>query len=59
MSAPRSCAMAAAALLCAGASQLAPAQSTSAAPPTIGDLTKRKVEVHKDTASAGNSTRAM
>jgi len=59
MSAPRSCAMAAAALLCAGASQLAPAQSTSAAPPTIGDLTKRKVEVHKDTAAAGNSTRAM
>src|SRR5215472_3152962 len=48
---------AAAAVLCAGAAQLAPAQSSSQ--PTIGDLTKRKVEVHKDTAANGNSTRAM
>jgi cellulose synthase operon protein C len=59
MSPQRACAFAAAALLCAGASQLAPAQSTSGAQPTIGDLTKRKVEVHKDTAASGNSTRAM
>src|SRR5215469_8267067 len=48
---------AAAAVLCAGAAQLAAAQSTPQ--PTIGDLTKRKVEVHKDTAANGNSTRAM
>ena len=48
---------AAAAVLCAGAAQLAPAQSTPQS--TIGDLTKRKVEVHKDTAANGNSTRAM
>ena len=59
MSPQRACAFAAAALLCAGASQLAPAQSTSGGQPTIGDLTKRKVEVHKDTAASGNSTRAM
>jgi cellulose synthase operon protein C len=55
----RGYALAAAALLCAGAWRLAPAQSTAAAPPTIGDLTKHKVEVHKDTAAGGNSTRAM
>src|SRR5215469_10372826 len=48
---------AAAAVLCAGAAQLAPAQSSPQ--PTIGDLTKRKVEVHKDTAASGSSTRAM
>jgi tetratricopeptide (TPR) repeat protein len=42
----------AAALLCAGFSPAAPAQ-------TIGDLTSRKVEVHKDTAAGGSSTRAM
>jgi tetratricopeptide (TPR) repeat protein len=59
MSPQRACAFAAAALLCAGASQLAPAQSSSSAQPTVGDLTKRKVEVHKDTAASGNSTRAM
>jgi cellulose synthase operon protein C len=49
---------AAAVVLCAGAARLAPAQSTPAQP-TVGDLTKRKVEVHKDTAANGNSTRAM
>jgi tetratricopeptide (TPR) repeat protein len=59
MSAPRAWALAAAALLCAAAAQLAPAQGTSGAQPTIGDLTKRRVEVHKDTAASANSTRAM
>src|ERR1700739_670122 len=58
MSARRIVVCAAAAVLCAGAAQLAPAQSAPAQP-TIGDLTKRKVEVHKDTAANGNSTRAM
>jgi tetratricopeptide (TPR) repeat protein len=59
MSGPRAYAvLAAAALLCAAAPRPAPAQSTPAQS-TIGDLTKRKVEVHKDTAAAGNSTRAM
>jgi len=58
MSSRRTCAVcAAAAVLCAGAAQHAPAQS--APQPTVGDLTKRKVEVHKDTAANGNSTRAM
>src|SRR5499427_4587836 len=55
----RAYALAAAALLCAGGSQLAPAQSTSNPQSTVGDLTKRKVDVHKDTAAGGNSTRAM
>src|SRR5215467_16199435 len=59
MSSRRAYVLAAAALLCAGASQLATAQSTSNAQPTIGDLTKRKVDVHKDNAAGGNSTRAM
>jgi tetratricopeptide (TPR) repeat protein len=59
MSSPRAYAFAAAALLCAGAWQPALAQSPAPAQPTIGDLTKHKVEVRKDTAAAGNSTRAM
>src|SRR5215831_19784239 len=59
MSSRRAYALTAATLLYAGASQLAPAQSASNPQPTIGDLTKRKVDVHKDTAAAGNSTRAM
>ena len=42
----------AAALLCAGFAPPAAAQ-------TVGDLTSRKVEVHKDTAASGSSTRAM
>jgi tetratricopeptide (TPR) repeat protein len=37
------------------AAQNAPNQNTS----TIGDLTKRKVEVHPDTAVSGNTARAM
>jgi tetratricopeptide (TPR) repeat protein len=48
---------AAALLLCAGVPHLALAQSSSQS--TIGDLNKRKVEVHKDTAASGSSTRAM
>jgi cellulose synthase operon protein C len=59
MSSQRACALAAAALLCVAAAQLAFAQSPAGAQSTIGDLTKRKVEVHKDTAAGGNSTRAM
>ena len=43
--------------LCAGP-PLAAAQS-SAAQPTIGDLTRHKVEVHPDTSAPGSSTRAM
>jgi len=49
---------AAAVVLCVGATQLVLAEGAPAQP-TIGDLTKRKVEVHKDTAAGGNSTRAM
>ncbi|HTL90919.1 MAG TPA: hypothetical protein VL176_01160, partial [Steroidobacteraceae bacterium] len=49
---------AAAVLLCTGAPQLVGAQSSSPAQ-TIGDLNKRKVEVHTDTAVSGSSTRAM
>jgi tetratricopeptide (TPR) repeat protein len=37
---------------------LARAQS-STPPPTIGDLTKHKVEVHKDTAASASATKAM
>ena len=67
MSPLRAYAFAAAALLSAGGWQLAAAQSsTQGSPPgttssqsTIGDLTKRKVEVRKDTAAPANSTRAM
>jgi tetratricopeptide (TPR) repeat protein len=59
MSRQRACACAAAALLCASAPQLVPAQSPSSGQPTVGDLTKHKVEMHKDTAAPGNSTRAM
>ncbi|HET9765099.1 MAG TPA: tetratricopeptide repeat protein, partial [Casimicrobiaceae bacterium] len=44
--------------LCAGP-QLASAQSSSGAQPTIGDLTRHKVEVHPDTSAPGSSTRAM
>lgn len=37
-----------------------PARAQSASPPqTIGDLTKRKVEVHKDTLASANATKAM
>jgi tetratricopeptide (TPR) repeat protein len=36
----------------------APALAQSSAP-TIGDLTSKKVEVHKDSAPSGNATRAM
>jgi len=43
-------------LWCAGLAQPVRAQS---GPPTIGDLTSRKVEVHKDTTVASDSTRAM
>src|ERR1700740_1811354 len=35
------------------------AQDPHAAQPTIGDLTARKVDVHRDTALSGNTTRAM
>ena len=49
--------LAAALLLSAALPQLAAAQSTKGT--TIGDLTSHKVEVHKDTAANGNSTRAM
>jgi len=59
MSARRIRACAAAALLYSAVPQLAPAQSAPAGQSTIGDLTKHKVEVHKDTAAGGNSTRAM
>ena len=45
MSSQRGYTLLIAALLCVGAAPLAPAQSTPAQP-TIGDLTKRKVEVH-------------
>ncbi|HEV8017323.1 MAG TPA: tetratricopeptide repeat protein [Steroidobacteraceae bacterium] len=52
-----------AAAVCLAVPLAAPAQgqsSGSGAPPrTIGDLTKKKVEVHKDTAASANSTRAM
>ncbi|HYX74272.1 MAG TPA: tetratricopeptide repeat protein [Steroidobacteraceae bacterium] len=57
MSMQRPCGFAAALLLCAGVPHLALAQSSSQ--PTIGDLNKRKVEVHTDTAASGSSTRAM
>jgi tetratricopeptide (TPR) repeat protein len=50
--------LAAAALLCAASVPLASAQSTPAQP-SIGDLKTHKVEVHKDTAAGGSSTRAM
>jgi cellulose synthase operon protein C len=40
------------------AAPLARAQSSSP-PPTIGDLTKHKVEVHKDTAASASATKAM
>jgi cellulose synthase operon protein C len=49
--------------LCLALAPPAPAQSQSSgsgAPPrTIGDLAKKKVEVHKDTPASANSTRAM
>jgi cellulose synthase operon protein C len=49
--------------LCLALLLAAPAHSQSSgsgAPPrTIGDLTKKKVEVHKDTPASANSTRAM
>ena len=54
----RATGVAAAVLLAAGAAQLACAQSSSGQP-TIGDLAKRKVEVQRDTAASGSSTRAM
>jgi cellulose synthase operon protein C len=58
MSARRMGGLAAALLLWAGVPAPAPAQSSSGGQ-TIGDLTKRKVEVHRDTAASGSSTRAM
>ena len=36
-----------------------PAAAQSSRAPTIGDLTKHKVEVHKDTPASANSTKAM
>jgi tetratricopeptide (TPR) repeat protein len=45
----------AAALACAGG----PAFAQSPPPRTIGDLSAKKVEVHKDTAAAASATRAM
>jgi cellulose synthase operon protein C len=45
-------------LACAALPQGVPAQSSSPAP-TIGDLSSRKIEVHKDTPAAASSTRAM
>ena len=57
MRTPRLSGFAAALLLCAGVPHVALAQSSSQ--PTIGDLNKRKVEVHTDTAASGSSTRAM
>jgi cellulose synthase operon protein C len=59
MSARRVRAFLATALLCAAVPPLATGQSTPSGQSTIGDLTKHKVEVHKDTAASGNSTRAM
>jgi tetratricopeptide (TPR) repeat protein len=50
---------AAALILFAGAPQLAGAQSSPSGQPTIGSLSKRKVEVHKDSSAPGSSTRAM
>jgi len=35
------------------------AAQTGSAPATIGDLTSKKVEVHKDTPAAANATKAM
>ena len=35
------------------------ARESSSPPPTIGDLTKHKVEVHKDTAASASATKAM
>jgi tetratricopeptide (TPR) repeat protein len=59
MSARRVRAFLATALLCGAVPPLASGQSTPSGQSTIGDLTKHKVEVHKDTAASGNSTRAM
>ena len=50
---------AAALIVFAGGPQLAAAQSSSSGQPTIGDLSKRKVEVHKDSSAPGSSTKAM
>ncbi|HVN44724.1 MAG TPA: tetratricopeptide repeat protein [Steroidobacteraceae bacterium] len=48
------------AVLLAGAvAQHAAAQSSAGTQSTIGDLTRRKVEVHRDTAASGSSLRAM
>ncbi len=49
----------AALVLCAGLAQPTHAQGSSSAQPTIGDLTRRKVEVHRDSAASGSSMRAM
>lgn len=47
-------------LMLAVAPQRAPAQSSGQNPPrTIGDLTSKKVEVHKDTPAAASASRAM
>ena len=59
MSARRVRSLVATALLCAALPPLATGQSTPSQQSTVGDLTKHKVEVHKDTAASGNSTRAM
>ena len=49
---------AAALIVFASGPQLAAAQSSSSGQ-TIGDLSKRKVEVHKDSSAPGSSTKAM
>jgi tetratricopeptide (TPR) repeat protein len=59
MSLRRLTGFAAALILFAGGAQLAAAQSSSSGQPTIGDLSKRKVEVHKDSSAPGSSTKAM
>ncbi len=45
--------------LAGGGMRPAAAQSSKNPQPTIGDLSKKKVEVHPDTAAAASSTRAM
>src|SRR5271169_4153818 len=50
----------AAALACIGVPRFAPAQNSPADPSrTIGEVAKRKVEVHADTPAAASSSRAM
>ena len=59
MSLQRQGGFAAALILFASGTQLAAAQSSSSGQPTIGDLSKRKVEVHRDSSAPGSSTKAM